>query len=551
MNLRLCLPAFFLIATGYLQAQHVSCNAITSDMPAPNPATALYWSGHSKEAAARFAELLAEKPGDPELTEGAVRANIELGDVATAQTQAQAAIAAHPESAAAVTAQAELLFRGGRISDADLAFAKATHLDPCYAPARLGIARIAHASSMYAAAQKQLTTAHALNQRDPEIWLGWASTLPAAQRSEELKKLAATLGNTSNLAQQVARSLAFADRQGEGHHCELVSSLDETTIPLSPIMWDATHIDTWGLDTEINGKVARLVLDSGASGLVIGYAFAEHAGIKLEEATLMGGFGDHGPQKSHLGYAEKIKIGKLEFHDCQVEISGRREVVGTSGLIGADVFRRYLVSINYPDHKLQLSQLPARPGAAAHAEGDNLDTSGEQAQTAGAAAAMDRYIAPEMKNFTEAYRFGHLLMVPALVNDIPEGLMVLDTGDGAISLSYEAAKKVTHARIDNVDEFHGMSGRVEKLSAGGDVVFKFGHARAPVADIMVMDHSRMSENIGTEISGFIGAPAMSSLVFQIDYRDGLVNFIYDPKKDAFRKPAPGTECSYCNSGYTK
>jgi hypothetical protein len=44
---------------------------------------------------------------------------------------------------------------------------------------------------------------------------------------------------------------------------------------------------------------------------------------------------------------------------------------------------------------------------------------------------------------------------------------------------------------------------------------------------------------------------MSSLVFQIDYRDGLVNFIYDPKKDAFRKPAPGTECSYCNSGYTK
>jgi tetratricopeptide (TPR) repeat protein len=535
MSFRRLLLALCLFAAYSAQAQHVSCNAITSDMPAPNSATALYWSGHAKEAAASFAELLAAKPGDPELTEGAVRANIELGDVATAESQAQAAVSAHPESAAAVTAQGEVFYRQGKIPDADRDFAKATHLDPCYAPARLGIFRIAAASSMYASAQAAINTAHALNQRDPDIASRWVNSRPLTEEISEAKKYAATLPAGSELAGKVRdRTSAMEDRlkNQQEHHCEVASPIEEVKIPLAPILWDSTHVRTYGLETEINGHTARLMLDSGASGLMVGHAFATQAGLKPSESLELRGFGDHGAQKGYVAYADVIKVGKLEFHNCTVEVSDRRDIVGNAGLIGADVFRHYLVSINYPDHTLELSQLPPLPNTSAASA--SLDTSENEDQEQPAdksSGPHDRYIAPQMKNFTPVYRFGHWLLIPTVVNNVPEGLMALDTGDGSMSLSYEAAKTVTHARQDTETIMKGLSGKVEKLAVGGNVDVGFARIRVPVNDIFVMDNSTWTKEFGTEVSGFIGYPALHRLIFQIDYRDGLVNFIYDIKKD--------------------
>jgi tetratricopeptide (TPR) repeat protein len=550
----------FATATAFAQARHVSCVPVDASTPAPNPAIRLQWLGDTKAAASKFAELLAQQPNDPDLTEGSVRVNIALNNVPLAAQLAQSALAAHPDSAPANTAQGEVLFRQGKISDSDKLFARATQLDPCYAVARMEQARVAHAASMYATAIKAITVAHALNQRDPDIRMMWISTLPVADRIAELKKLKQALPGDSEAAQSMAARIDGDEerlQQAGQHRCELVSPVDSTRLPMVPIMWDPVHIETWGLDTEINGKSARLILDSGASGLVIGRAFADHAGLKVAEHELIGGFGDHGPSKAYSAYADDIKIGGLEFRDCRVDVTDRREVIGTAGLVGTDVFRHYLVSVDFPDHEVRLDQLPPRPGAQAAGEARNLDTDAEASSTAttstGTAATgpQDRYIAPEMKEFTPIYRFGHILLIPALVNKKAEGLMELDSGDESMSLSYELASKVTHSRLDTIDDFHGLSGKVEKLSEGGDVNFSFGRAAVKVNDVSVMDHSRMSADIGTEISGFIGAPALHSLVFQIDYRDGLVNFLYDKKKDPNRAPAPGTECNYCNPGYTK
>jgi Flp pilus assembly protein TadD len=546
MNLRRSLSALCIFSGCVAQAQHVACTAITAATPAPNAAAALYWSGNTKEAAARFAELLAAKPGDPELTEGSVRANIRLGDVASAAAQAQAAVAAHPDSAAAVTAEGEVLFRQGKINDAAKSFNKAVQLDPCYAVARYQVARVARAESMYGVAQAAVRTARALNQRDSDIQRAWLNTLPLAQRIAELKKFAPSNDEQVHaLAEEIARLEKYEDPQNR-HACALATPVESAKIAMSPIMLDAAHIDRWGLETTIDGKTARLLLDSGASGIVIGSAFANRAGLKRGETFLMSGIGDQHAQKSHVAYADNVKFGALEFRDCEVEVSDRRGIIGFDGLVGPDVFRNYLVSANFPDHRVELSPLPARPGSKP--AGPTPD-SAEEAPIAH--PAQDRYIAPEMKDFTPVYRFGHDLLIETSVNKSALQLMLLDSGDGSMSLSPAAASSVTHTRIDNIDEFRGISGHVNKLQVGGDVDFRFGQMRAPIADIMVMDNTRLSDAIGTEVSGFIGTPALDGLVFQIDYRDGLVNFIYNKKKDPNRAKAPGTECSYCNPGYTK
>jgi hypothetical protein len=42
--------------------------------------------------------------------------------------------------------------------------------------------------------------------------------------------------------------------------------------------------------------------------------------------------------------------------------------------------------------------------------------------------------------------------------------------------------------------------------------------------------TRISEGTGTEVSGILGFTMLNLLDLQIDYRDNLVNFNYDPTK---------------------
>jgi hypothetical protein len=42
--------------------------------------------------------------------------------------------------------------------------------------------------------------------------------------------------------------------------------------------------------------------------------------------------------------------------------------------------------------------------------------------------------------------------------------------------------------------------------------------------------TKLSQSEGTEISGILGFSVLNMLELQIDYRDNLVNFNYDPTK---------------------
>jgi hypothetical protein len=44
------------------------------------------------------------------------------------------------------------------------------------------------------------------------------------------------------------------------------------------------------------------------------------------------------------------------------------------------------------------------------------------------------------------------------------------------------------------------------------------------------DTSAISRSVGIEVSGFLGFSTLAFVQMDIDYRDGLVNVTYDPKK---------------------
>ena len=116
-----------------------------------------------------------------------------------------------------------------------------------------------------------------------------------------------------------------------------------------------------GLVVKLNDRNNRLILDTGASGILIGRKAAEKSGLAPIAQTQYGGVGEKGMQGGYIAVADHIRVGELEFADCVVRVTDRASITDEDGLIGADVFSSYLIDIDLPGQKLRLSPLPKRP----------------------------------------------------------------------------------------------------------------------------------------------------------------------------------------------
>ena len=123
-----------------------------------------------------------------------------------------------------------------------------------------------------------------------------------------------------------------------------------------------SDIRGWGLEVYFNDHKSRLQVDTGASGLYVSRPVAEHAGLKPISRSEASGIGSKGAQGGYIAYADSIKIGGLEFKNCMVQVSDRRNVVDVDGLIGMDVFSNFLVTLDFPWRKLTLGPLPLLSG---------------------------------------------------------------------------------------------------------------------------------------------------------------------------------------------
>jgi predicted aspartyl protease len=292
-----------------------------------------------------------------------------------------------------------------------------------------------------------------------------------------------------------------------------------TETNLEPLLIDPTHIRGYGLRVNLNGASSKLLLDTGASGILVARKIAEKAGIQPVLEQKVRGVGDNGPASGYIGYADSIKIGDLEFKDCYVEVIDKNPI-GEDGLIGADVFSGFLVDIDFPNSKFRLSPLPPRPDESAAPVA-------LESRSAGVRQFYDPYVAPEMKSFTPVFRFGHNLLIYTGLNDLPPKLFVIDTGAFSNTISPAAAREVTKVSSDSNSKVRGLSGSVKNVFRADELTLQFGRLRQKNKDIVAFDTKSISDAVGTEVSGFLGFAMLRMLRVRIDYRDGLIDFEYD------------------------
>ena len=534
----------------------------TPPMP-PNllgEARSLYRKGDFDGALAKYQEFLKAHPQSPDAYAGEVRVYLKQKNVDLAAQAAEQGLA-QSISARLHAARGEVWFRQGKIPEAEKEWADVVNSGYPEAHAFLGLARVRNALAMYKTAKKMIDRAHELDPDDPDIEDEWLDTL---SRSERVHYLETTLAGDNNWdadrRADVASYLEYLKERAKrkSSPCRLVSKVTTTETPLVRLLEDPTHLRGYGLAVSVNGHRSSLMLDTGAGGILVKRAIAEHAGLSKITDTKVMGIGKKGRRDAYVGIADSIKIGDLEFQNCPIEVMESRSVASEDGLIGADVFEQFLVDIDFPNEKLRLSQLPKRPGETEHSlaltneEDDSDDSSpaplpadanpatGKPAEAAAATPApssgpqssgpQDRYVAPEMQSYTRVFRFGHDLLVPTSIGKVPAKLFLLDTGSLVNFISPAAAREVTKVHNEGDVTVEGISGRVDKVYTANKAVLSFGHLRQENQDITAFDITPVSDSIGTEVSGFLGFTLLRMLEIKIDYRDALVDFQYDAKR---------------------
>ncbi|MGP0021498.1 MAG: aspartyl protease family protein [Candidatus Sulfotelmatobacter sp.] len=520
--------------------------------PLDNPlgeARLLYRQGKFPGAIAKYEQFVQQHPQSPDGYAGLVRVYLKQKDVEQAIQAADRGIA-QSDTPRMRSARAEVWFRQGKIQEAEKEWVGIVNSGYPEARAFLGLARIRDAIAMYKTAKAMIDEAHALDANDSDIQEEWIGTLSRAQRIKYLEDSLAGENNwDAEEHEGVKDYLAYLKERANQHKesCRLVSKVTATDTPLARLLIDPTHLHGYGLAVALNGHKGKLLLDTGASGILITRSIAEHAGISKISQTKVWGVGDKGGRNAYFGVADSIKIGDLEFQNCSVEVIEQRSVLDDDGLIGADVFQNFLVEIDFPNEKLKLSQLPKRPGEverklALNSEDDEANDSdaaepeadakpGESktadAKTpAPASGLQDRYIAPEMQSYTRVFRFGHDLLVPTGIGNVPPKLFLMDTGATMNVISPAAAREVTKVHGDSDTIIKGISGKVNNVFTANKAVLVFGHLRQENQEMTAFDTKNLSDNIGTEISGFLGFTTLRLLDIKIDYRDALVDFKY-------------------------
>ena len=519
-----------LVTAFSLQAQSAppsgGCVVRTTPLSAGDKAFA---RGEYARAIDAYRTELTTAPDADRVHDALVRSLLGQARIAEAEGDATAWVAKSPTNVWAVDALAEVQWRKGDVNSALASIQKAVNLDSCNPRARADIAQADHFSSRYVDAKVQINMVHHLDPFDEDILYEWLYTLPRETQLDwtttELKK--------TGLGDDERKWLEkWKDRLSKPPEapCRLVSKVTGATIPYRKIQDGPNAPVFWGLDVGFNGMNRRMQIDTGASGLTLYKSAATALHLNIEKTPYKTyGIGSQEDVDTYVAKVASIKIGALEFADCVVDIvdikpDQDRPEAAEDGLIGGDVFSSFLITLDFPGHALKLDPLPLIPGAEAETQGLQTgveDHSGTQ---------QDRYIAPNMASWTKVFRSGHELIIPVRLDKGPVKLFVVDSGAALNSISPQAASEVVKVMSGSDVDVIGISGKVQKAYTTMPLTLHFAGIGQPTSGLTAFDMTRMSNNAGIELSGFLGQPTLHQLTVQIDYRDALMNFTYDPKR---------------------
>ena len=485
----------FLVSTS-VYAQANSCTAVAAHDP--TPAEEAYAHGKYDIAESLYMQALLQKPQDVVLASALVRTLLHQDKVSDALAQTNKALAIDPNSAAALTALAEVQFRKGQPWLALQTLNEAIERDDCYARAHLIRSGIFRIDSMYASERREIQTAYDIDPTDPDIKHAWLHIVSPARDIQGTEDALSTMSNVdADLREKAMASVhALTGQLTENSKtCKSSPITAAVTLPLMPTFQEARHVSGYQMDVQLPQKKVKLIVDTAASGLYISRVLADESGFQHAAG-----------EPENTVHVDSLHIGPLEFHDCMVGVSDTPFPDKGDGFIGTDIFASYLVTLDYPEGKLELAPLPPLPDPREDA------------------LPVDRHISPGMQGYAPVYHRQQFLMVPVMLNKREQRLFVLDSGMRMSTMTSNVAHLISSTKANFTNLAQTVSGGTVRLYRDN---FDFQFANVSLdnqAHILEFDPSAIDESAGFEVAGLIGFDMLHTLVIHLDYRDGLVKF---------------------------
>jgi tetratricopeptide (TPR) repeat protein len=515
------LLSLVLTSSSPAQSSPAASNATCKiDKTPPNDTEVAFYHRDFKKAADLAAAAYKADPKNNRSRQLEVDSLIGMGRLDEARKKTDAWTLAEPTNAIAIVTAGELRHAEGDWIESYALMLKALKADPCLPSAYEGLANYESLAGYHATAQKHLKLAHQLSPNDDNIRFAWINSLNDTQSAAELADFvhdSKTLDDKrrANLTTRLNQETSLLKNR-----CELSSATTPVRIPMAPV-YGAIGIDHYGLEIAFNGHKRTLQIDTGASGFLLTHSVFAGMGLQKVSSSHVWGFGDQEANAIDLFTAASVRIGGVEFKNCNVAVLDNFSVLGGGhigqaldqgdGLVGTDIFSRYLVTLDYVKHEIRLEPLP-QPPSPPTGPLDALD--GDPANDL---SGFDRYKAPAMQNWTNIYRRGHQIIMPTVINGKKPTLFMVDTGSFNNLIDINFARELTHTQ-DTLYFSRGLSGS-SKLSETGSFTADFAGLRLPVIGMDSLDLSRFNG-----VHGFLGYPTLQQLIMHIDYRDNLVLF---------------------------
>jgi hypothetical protein len=459
-----------------------------------------------KKSADLYGKILANYPADPTAYYGLIRSLIEDHRSQEAYSKAAEALERFPKNASVQAAAGLAAYRKGDIGKAQELFIAALKIDPGDAGALRGQASINEKVSHFKTARNLLLEAYKKSPGDPQLMLVHANTLKGAEHIAALRDALAVYDPDSEeaggLRAHIADDIAVGDRKLR----RLISPYEKSKIKLFLIQDGPKTPRGVGMRVQFNQhESARLMLDTGASGIAVSSKFAERAGLEKlgDQSRDAKGIGDKQAEPSHLHIASEVRIGDVVLADYPISAFRSAKSSDFDGLIGADVLKRFIISIDFPGQEITLEPRP--PSNSADSDGPT---------DAGAVPA----------GFQRVFRFGDHLALPTSINGGKSSLFLIDSGSSSNLVDDAIARDSSKVYRDDSVRVRGIQGEVKQTSMADHVTLVFAGFRQDNSSLVAISLAGMSDGMGVAFGGILGMPVLRQMVFTVDYQEGIVRF---------------------------
>lgn len=501
------MPDLRWIATLFL-AFLPACPLLASDSAS---AIASFKTGDYKTAIPLLQAASAEPSASPEIKAALLSALTYEGRVDDAATLETSLAASVPNDPVVMTARGEFLFYMGDVAGAEKLFRAAVKLNEENARAQYGLYRLLRAASYYKTARTYCLRAHALDPDDALITLAFIRYTVGETRRQLLAPFMAShpwFAQASNFEAQRETTAEVHKELAERKAFELQGPKSEATVPLNILRYDATRARGLGIQVSIDGnRPLHLMLDTGASGILLTEQAVSRAGLKHVGSTEHWGIGDGGACRGFLALSERCSIGTLQYKNCifRAQEGKGRIAAEEDGLVGTDFFEDYLIHLDFQRRSMTLKPLPEVPDVP---------------------QGYDRVIPPDEAGYTPVFRFGHSLFLPTTVNGKSNGLFLIDTGSNLSTMDATFARLSTKLHGDEYMHVRGVSGKVKDVFEADKAELQFGRFRQRNLGLTSFNLNNSPRHQEMRMSGILGLPVLSLFRLDIDYRNGLVNLDY-------------------------